>query len=135
MHYFSFNISRITIFTTGYLKFSIFSKSFQINRMVSFERQSFNYFCPPASIYVIFSERSRTVEELFKKIYKFLLETWLWEYIWRFFLWLLGQINVIFVFLAQNTVELHYIYWNIPRITIFTTGYRIVSIFSKYLHS
>ena len=70
-----------------------------------------------------------TVEELYKKIEKVLQETRLWESMWRYFLWLLGQINVIFLFLARNTVEPHYFYWNIRWITIFTPGDRKTTIF------
>ena len=36
------------------------------------------------------------------------------------------------MFFARNTVEIHYFYWNIYKIMIFTNGDRIISILFKY---
>ena len=48
-------------------------------------------------------------------------------------MWFLVQINVIFVFFAWITEEVHYIYY-ISRITIFTHGNPKISIFSIYFY-
>ena len=101
--------SRTTLFLKKYLthrdrKISIFPNIFKFSRNISFERWSSAYIWPSASIYVVISDINRTVEELFKKIYKILPESRLKESIWRFFVSLLDQINVMLVFLARNTV-------------------------------
>ena len=128
LHYFYRSISRIMIFTHRDRKISIFPNIFKFSRNISFERWSSAYIWPSAFIYVVISDINRTVEELFKKIYKILLESRLKESIWRFFVSLLDQMNVIFEFFARYTVELHNFYWNITR--IFTPG--DPKIFSKY---
>ena len=98
LQYFYRSISRIIIFTHRDRKISIFPNIFKFSSNISFERWSSTYIWPSASIYVAISDTNRTVEELFKKIYKILLESRLKESIWRFFVSLLEQMNVIFVF-------------------------------------
>ena len=91
LHYFYRSISRIMIFTHRDRKISTFPNIFKFSRNISFEKRSSTYIWPSASIYAVISDTNRTVEELFKKIYKILLESWLKEPIWRFFVSLLDQ--------------------------------------------
>ena len=133
LYSFQRNISIITIFTSAVRKIRIFSKYFQIYQK-NFVQNAVIQLPLPVCMYLsnYFWNKSDGWS-IIQKIDKILLETRLWESIWRFFLSFIGQINVIFVFLARNTVELHYFYWNISRIMIFTSGDRKIFIFSKYL--
>ena len=116
-------------------KISIFSKYFQTYQMDFVQKSVIQLPLPVciclSSFFWYKSDGWRITPEnpFFSKISQ---ETRLWESIWRLFLWFLGQINVIFVFLARNAVELHYFGWNILRITIFTPDDRKISIFSKF---
>lgn len=65
-----------------------------------------NYLSPSASFEVVISQINRTVDELCSNIDIILPESRLNAPFWRLFLPFLGQITVMFVFFALNTVEL-----------------------------
>ena len=109
---------RITIFPPIIGKFWYFLNIFKCIRRITLKRLSSNYLFQSSYIlvfiYLIFISEINCMDgQLFKNFDKILLETRLWETIRRFFLWLLGQINVIFVFPAWNRVDLFYCYRNI----------------------